>query len=448
MSVQTKQITPDLQTILKEAENEAARRHGNYVDVEHLALALLRYSSGAAKVLFDQAGVDTSALYAEIAGQIGMERPTSAPVKGLSKSAQVVMERAVRESSSLGQGSLNSGHLLMGLLQELNGVVHDAFAGTSLTFDSVRAYLRDHIPASVPVSTSTRERVTSRPPDVQPDDPKIVVVPFRQGRARSAPRQAGQAQPRSRAPYILAAVLALVLYLVFVLPGDRLFTFSVVVVGWIFSLCLHEFSHALVAYLGGDYTVKDKGYLTFNPLKYTHPMLSIVMPLLFLAMGGIGLPGGAVYIERQRLGVNPIIGKNLSFRAWNSLVSAAGPFSNIVFTIVLLIPFKLGIYNYTDPIWSAVAFLAELQIISIVLNLLPIPPLDGFGIIEPFLDTRTQMQLRQFGGFSFLLLILILWTPLGHPFWQMIEHISVSVGIPQYLVSKGYWDFMFWRPRQ
>ena len=68
-------------------------------------------------------------------------------------------------------------------------------------------------------------------------------------------------------------------------------TFMIVLLGWIFSLCLHEFSHALVAYYGGDYTVKDKGYLTFNPLKYTHPVFSLLLPLLFLVMGGIGLPG-------------------------------------------------------------------------------------------------------------------------------------------------------------
>src|SRR5687768_15540217 len=52
-------------------------------------------------------------------------------------------------------------------------------------------------------------------------------------------------------------------------------TFAIVLFGWIFSLCLHEFSHALVAYYGGDYTVREKGYLTFNPLKYTHPSTRI-----------------------------------------------------------------------------------------------------------------------------------------------------------------------------
>ena len=44
-----------------------------------------------------------------------------------------------------------------------------------------------------------------------------------------------------------------------------------------------------------------RGYLTLNPLKYTHPLLSIVLPVLFLLMGGIGLPGGAVWVDRHAI---------------------------------------------------------------------------------------------------------------------------------------------------
>src|SRR6185295_17151263 len=104
-------------------------------------------------------------------------------------------------------------------------------------------------------------------------------------------------------------------------------TFAIVLFGWIFSLCLHEFSHALVAYYGGDYTVKEKGYLTFNLLKYTHPLYSIILPLVFLAMGGIGLPGGAVYIEKWRL----------RSAKWETAVSLAGPASNVVVALVLAV---------------------------------------------------------------------------------------------------------------
>src|SRR3970040_1656278 len=102
-------------------------------------------------------------------------------------------------------------------------------------------------------------------------------------------------------------------------------TFLVVLIGWIFSLCLHEFSHALVAYYGGDNTVKEKGYLTFTPLKYTHPVFSLLMPIIFLLMGGIGLPGGAVYIERWRL----------RGPKWETAVSLAGPLSNALLALML-----------------------------------------------------------------------------------------------------------------
>ena len=93
------------------------------------------------------------------------------------------------------------------------------------------------------------------------------------------------------------------------------YTFILVVVGWIFSLCLHEWAHARMAYEGGDTSVVEKGYLSFNPLKYMDPIFSIVLPLAFLVMGGIGLPGGAVYIDQSRL----------KSKQWSTWVSLAGP---------------------------------------------------------------------------------------------------------------------------
>ena len=97
----------------------------------------------------------------------------------------------------------------------------------------------------------------------------------------------------------------------------RLAVLALVASGWIVSLCLHEFGHALAAYLGGDHAVADTGYLTLDPLKYTDPVLSLVLPILYLFLGGFGLPGGAVYI---RTGL-------LRSAAWASVVSAAGPFA-------------------------------------------------------------------------------------------------------------------------
>src|SRR5262249_20909024 len=55
-----------------------------------------------------------------------------------------------------------------------------------------------------------------------------------------------------------------------------------IVAGWVISLCLHEYAHAVFAYRAGDVGVAEKGYLTLNPLKYAHPLLSIVLPLVFI----------------------------------------------------------------------------------------------------------------------------------------------------------------------
>jgi Zn-dependent protease len=212
-------------------------------------------------------------------------------------------------------------------------------------------------------------------------------------------------------------------------------TFIVVLVGWVFSLCLHEFSHALVAYYGGDTTVRDKGYLTFNPLKYTHPVYSLLLPLLFLVMGGIGLPGGAVYIETWRL----------RSRGWVSAVSLAGPSANLLLAIVLGLLLRFGPVT-SSGIWPGLSFLALLQVCALVLNLLPVPPFDGFGAIEPYLpmDIRTNlMQTR--GMLSFAVFFLLWFVPfINNAFWGLIFFLASLAGVPLQLAQLGLSSFMFW----
>ncbi|MDT4938815.1 MAG: hypothetical protein QOG80_2486, partial [Pseudonocardiales bacterium] len=107
-------------------------------------------------------------------------------------------------------------------------------------------------------------------------------------------RRRGSVRP---SPVFLAFVGAAVIGGVFAwrdnTPGSRAGDFAVfvmVVALWVVSLSLHEFGHAYAAYRAGDHSVESAGYLTLNPLKYAHPVLSIVLPLLFIVQGGIGLP--------------------------------------------------------------------------------------------------------------------------------------------------------------
>jgi len=217
---------------------------------------------------------------------------------------------------------------------------------------------------------------------------------------------------------------------------DTFLTFLVVLLGWIFSLSVHEFSHALVAYFGGDTSVKEKGYLTFNPLKYTDPVYSLLLPLLFLFMGGIGLPGGAVYIETWRL----------RSKKWRSAVALAGPFANFILAILLAILLRIRPFPESG-IYPGLAFLALLQIYALILNLIPVPPFDGFGAIEPYLSPRILEKIAPIRGMMIWIVIAALWyvPAISNGFSFLIFSIADTFQIPFDLVAIGYQEFFFWK---
>ena len=210
--------------------------------------------------------------------------------------------------------------------------------------------------------------------------------------------------------------------------------FVFVIGGWLVSLCLHELGHAYTAWRFGDHDVQARGYLTLNPLKYSHPVLSLGLPLLFIALGGIGLPGGAVYLRtgfmspRQR-----------------SIVSLAGPFANLVLAVLLLGATRL----FFDPdhavFWAGVALLGFLQITALALNLLPIPGLDGFAALEPHLSPATQRALEPAKQFGFLLLLVVLLAPgPSRWFFSGVFWVFGLFGVPGQLAGLGSELTRFW----
>lgn len=214
--------------------------------------------------------------------------------------------------------------------------------------------------------------------------------------------------------------------------------FLFVVAGWLVSLCLHEYAHARTALHGGDISVGTKGYLTLNPLKYTHPIYSFVMPLVFIILGGIALPGGAVFIERGR-----IQGK------WkHSLISAAGPAVNLVFGLLLLIPLSQVTHVSNENhlnFMSAVAYLAMLQIMAGILNLVPMPGLDGYGIIEPWLSYENRRAFGNLAPYGMMIVFLLLWNPTVNNWFfnDVIYQIMGWFGSSAPLAQYGYGLFHF-----
>ncbi|MEV0263918.1 site-2 protease family protein [Streptomyces sp. NPDC050617] len=219
------------------------------------------------------------------------------------------------------------------------------------------------------------------------------------------------------------------------MPGVAVFLF--VVSGWIVSLCLHEYAHARTALHSGDISIGAKGYLTLNPLKYTHAMLSIVLPVVFVILGGIGLPGGAVFIERHRI----------RGRWRHSLISAAGPLTNVLFAAVCTAPFWLdALDGVPDDFRYALAFLALLQVTAAILNFLPVPGLDGYGVIEPWLSYKVRRQVEPLAPFGLLAVFAVLWIPgVNSVFFDAIHALMRALGVSEWDTYWGRELFQVWR---
>lgn len=211
-------------------------------------------------------------------------------------------------------------------------------------------------------------------------------------------------------------------------------TVLIIFCGWIFSVCLHEWAHSVIAYMGGDKSVKQKGYLSFNPLAYIHPTTTILLPIVVLAVGGVPLTGGAVYIDHT----------SIPSRLMRSLVSLAGPSANIISAILFVI-----IYRYipiiipsssVSTVLNALGFLIFLQFYAAIINLLPIPPLDGYGIIEPWFTSPQQKYLRTFGakyGLAVLLVLLFLVPNFSKTIINISLQGSTLLGIPSRAIGFG-----------
>jgi len=216
--------------------------------------------------------------------------------------------------------------------------------------------------------------------------------------------------------------------------AQSVLTFATVTCGWIVSLALHEWAHAFTAFRFGDTSVKENGYLSLNPLQYTHPFLSIILPLIFLIAGGIGLPGGAVYINRAAFRDKRAL----------SLVSLAGPAANALIALLLIIP--ISWWPVSPLLMPALSLLVFLQISSTLFNLLPIPGLDGFGVLEPFLPARMMKRFQDTAGLLILILMYAFFTDsfISRAFWKGVLAISDTLGIHVNYIWQGLALMRFW----
>src|SRR5438093_8094027 len=236
-----------------------------------------------------------------------------------SPSLRHLLVNANREAQVLGHYQVDSIHLLLAMLYSDSPSTSVPLQKAGLTLYDLRRHVQTGTRAGVP-----NYRDTSRPDTALRRQP----WPSLRGVLGISPVFIGIAGA--------TAVSAVLLWTNFLPRFIPLWTLLFVVGGWIMSLCIHEFGHALVAYLGGDPSVVGAGYLSLNPPRYTNLTMSLVLPVIFLLIGGVALPGAAVYINHSALRT----------RAWSAAVSIAGPVGTAVCGLLIAAPFGLPIQQW------------------------------------------------------------------------------------------------------
>ena len=243
----------------------------------------------------------------------------------------------------------------------------------------------------------------------------------------------------------LAALWVVACLLLLAVPDVSLrgpLSFAVVMLGWVISVMAHEFAHAAVAWLGGDRSVAEKGYLAFDPRRYADAGVSLVLPLVALVMGGIGFPGGAVYIR------NDLIPR----RIMRSAAALAGPAASFLIFLVLIVGLAVaGANGVRGPgpvaLFSALTVLAFLQLMGVMLNLLPLPGLDGYAVLRPYLPEGLKFRNRRTEGIVTLGLFLLLILPngLGSQIFRAAAVAGVGLGLSPDALQFGWRAFHFWQ---
>jgi Zn-dependent protease len=400
-------LTRNAQAALNNARRIAEQNQQPAVDSLALLLALLQLPKSQVFAILASLKVRVENLAARVSATIKLEaKQATAESEGKGGEVSLAVENETILSESLVEMKNHAldaidGHiLLLGMLRSPESKAGQILAQYGVTAEQVRE--------SVQVMKET---------------------PVVRGPIFALPKTLGRAMHNGISPIFISLVLFTITiagFLWFDIGNNpHLFMFAFIIGGWLVSLCLHEFGHAVTAFWGGDESTESKGYLTLNPLKYTHPIISVVIPLVMLLMGGIAFPGGAVYINVHAL-------RKPHYR---SLVSAAGPLANLVCLFLLALPFgNLPFYfifsNAPLEFLSALGLLALLQMIALLINLLPIPGLDGFGILEPFLP-REWLGFASFVrpfGFFIIFFLLSVKSPISDFFWDNVWSAMDLVG--------------------
>ena len=214
-------------------------------------------------------------------------------------------------------------------------------------------------------------------------------------------------------------------------------TIAVYALPVVFAITLHEAAHGYVAKHFGDLTAYAAGRVSLNPLRHIDPVGTVVLPLVLLAVSKLFGGGGILFGWAKPVPVNFA---NLRRPKRDMLwVAAAGPAANLLMALFWTLMVKLGLGMADNYFALPLALMGAagvfINVIIMVLNLLPLPPLDGGRIMVSLLPHRLAYQFARIEPYGFIILIVLLFSgALGFVMWPLIgitmSLIAALFGVP------------------
>lgn len=205
------------------------------------------------------------------------------------------------------------------------------------------------------------------------------------------------------------------------------------------AITLHEAAHGYVAMRFGDLTAHAAGRVTLNPIRHIDPVGTVLLPLILLAVGKLLGGGGVLFGWAKPVPVNFA---NLRQPKRDMLwVAAAGPGSNLLMALLWALLLKLSLAFPASGLALPLALMSAagvyINVIFMVLNLLPLPPLDGGRILVSLLPHRAAYRVARLERWGFPILLLLLFTGiLGALLWPLVDvtiaGIAHGFGVPVY----------------
>jgi len=180
----------------------------------------------------------------------------------------------------------------------------------------------------------------------------------------------------------------------------------------IFAITLHEAAHGYVAKHYGDLTAYAQGRVSLNPLRHIDPMGTIIVPLVLFVLSKMTVGAGFIFGWAKPVPVN--FGNLRRPKRDMLWVAAAGPGANLFMALLWALVIKLGLAIPESDLAKPMMLMGfagiKINAILLVLNLLPLPPLDGGRIAVSLLPHRIAYRYAQIEPYGFMILLFLLFT--------------------------------------